>query len=61
MTIKELKKMWILVLARDYSTTEAPDAWKAFVRNCKRQNKTVQQAYDELKATYDYRQKMGIR
>lgn len=59
MTIKDVKKMWILVLARDYSTTEAPLAWKAFVKKCKVEHKSLDEVYADLKATYDYRQAMG--
>lgn len=55
MTIQDVKRMWILVLAKDYSTTEAPIAWRAFVKKCKLEHKTPDEVYTSLKATYDYR------
>lgn len=54
-TISDVKKMWILVLARDYTTTEAPIAWKAFVRKCRLEHKSPDEVYENLKATYHYR------
>lgn len=59
MTIKDVKKMWILVESRWYSTTEMPNAWKAFVKKCKLEHKSVEQAYEELRRTYEYRKSIG--
>ena len=56
MTIQDVKKLWLLVLSRDYSTTEAPIAWKAFIKRCKAEHKSLDEVYASLKATYDYRQ-----
>lgn len=55
MTIQDVKRMWLLVLAKDYSTTEAPKAWKAFTKRCRLEHKNLDEVYASLKATYDYR------
>ena len=54
-TIKDVKRAWIYVCARDYSITETKQAWKAFVRNCKREHKSLDEVYESLMATYEYR------
>ena len=59
MTVQDVKRMWLLVLAQDYSTTETPLAWRAFVKRCKVERKSPDEVYANLKATYDYRKTLN--